>query len=163
MDSDPLVINLRTHISPEDLANKLEEASNSTKILTGQPYVKTLGLHVDISGFPTHTDQTLTKVWHHINQPNFRAWFCYDQSEIIHEQGYNLIRLMNLFLRNSCFPPYKDSCLCREGSKDSAKMNQYFGNSATTSSQVDSHGQAWRSCYDMEWSWWFILAMVWSC
>ena len=29
-------------------------------------------------------------------------------------------------------------------------------------SRVDSHGQSWRSWYDMVWSWWFILAMVWS-
>ena len=28
--------------------------------------------------------------------------------------------------------------------------------------RVDSHGQTWRSCYDMVRSWWFILAMAWS-
>ena len=28
--------------------------------------------------------------------------------------------------------------------------------------RVDNHSQTWRSCYDMLWSWWFILAMVWS-
>ena len=28
------------------------------------------------------------------------------------------------------------------------------------SARVDCHGQTWRSCYDMVWSWWFILAML---